>query len=117
MPVWVLLVPLAGLPVMIGLVGLALTSPGALLAILGSDHGLLPVMLYLLIFGPSYLCAFAYWLRGRVGFGRAILLAHAFELYSNLWLIAGWIALFRVLFRRRGWAKTARVVETEAAVG
>ena len=74
------------------------------------------LLLYLLVFGPSYLCAFAYWLRGQVGFGRAIVLAHAFELYSNLWLIAGWMAVFRIVFRKRGWEKTARVAETEVVV-
>jgi hypothetical protein len=73
----------------------------------------MPLILgYLLCFGPAYPYAFVYWLRGRMGFGRALLLAHAFELYSHLWLISGWWAVGRIVRRRTGWEKTARVIET-----
>jgi hypothetical protein len=54
-------------------------------------------------------------MRGRVGPGRAIVLAHAFEIYTHLWLIAGWWAVWNMLRRKRGWAKTDRVAEPEPA--
>ena len=77
-----------------------------------ADHGIPLLAVYVLSFGQSYLAAYVYWMRGRVSLGRAIVLAHGFEIYSHLWLIAGWWAIWNVLRRKRGWAKTARVAET-----
>ncbi len=114
LPVAVLLMPLALLPVAIALVVHAIAAPGETFALLAGDRGILLALSYLLCFGRAYAYAFVYWLRGRAGLGRSILLAHAFELYSHLWLIAGWLAVFRVVGRRRGWEKTARVLEAPA---
>jgi 1,2-diacylglycerol 3-beta-glucosyltransferase len=111
LPVAVLLIPIAVLPLTIAFALEAIAQPGRTYALLGADHGLLLVLAYVLCFGPAYPYAFVYWLRGRMGLGRAILLAHVFELYSHLWLIAGWVAMVRVVRRRRGWEKTARVLE------
>jgi len=111
LPVAVLLIPIAVLPLTIAMVLEAVASPGQAASLFLADHGLLLALAYLLCFGPAYPYAFVYWLRGRMGFGRALVLAHAFELYSHLWLIAGWMALIRVLRRKRGWAKTARIAE------
>ena len=55
--------------------------------------GLLLVLLYLFSFGPAYVYGFVYWMRGRASLPRSILLAHGFEIYSHLWLIAGWTAI------------------------
>lgn len=64
---------------------------------------------YALGFGLSPFYAFAYWLRdGRIGFLAAYGLAHVYSIYSFLWFPAGWRAVWAVLRRRRGWAKTAR---------
>ncbi len=64
---------------------------------------------YVLAFGLSPMYAFAYWLRdGRISFWRAFALAHVYSLYTYLWFPAGWRALWAVVRRRRGWAKTAR---------
>lgn len=112
LPVAVLLIPVAMLPLTVALALAAIAAPGQVLALLLVDHGMPLILGYLLCFGPAYPYAFVYWLRGRMGFGRALLLAHAFELYSHLWLISGWWAVGRIVRRRTGWEKTARVIET-----
>ena len=43
-------------------------------------------------------------------------LAHLFSIYSYMWLLAGWRAVFRILTGRRGWAKTARTAEVVSEV-
>jgi cellulose synthase/poly-beta-1,6-N-acetylglucosamine synthase-like glycosyltransferase len=111
LPIAIIIAPLAGLPVLLATVVGAAAAPHLLTGALLADHGLTLLALYVLCFGQSYLCAYVYWLRGRVRLGRALLLAHAFEAYSHLWLLAGWWAIANVARRRRGWDKTARVVE------
>ena len=113
LPVAVLITPIAGLPLLFVFLSLLALSPGAALQQLLADHGLPLVAVYVLSFGQSYLCAYVYWMQGRVSAVRALLLAHAFEAYSHLWLVSGWWALWNVARRKRGWAKTARVAEPE----
>jgi 1,2-diacylglycerol 3-beta-glucosyltransferase len=114
LPVAVLLMPLVGIPVLLTLVAIAVTAPHEALRLLAARHGLLLFAIYLMSFGQAYLCAFVYWMRGRVtGFWRAVLLAHTFEVYSHLWLISGWWALLNIARRKRGWYKTARIAEPE----
>jgi cellulose synthase/poly-beta-1,6-N-acetylglucosamine synthase-like glycosyltransferase len=115
MPCWLLLIPLVSFPMLIGFAIMCITQPGKALDVLGAGHGLVALTVYGFMFGPAYLGAFVYWLHGRVSFVRAILLAHAFEVYANLWVVAGWMAVFRVLRRQRGWTKTARVAEPDPA--
>jgi 1,2-diacylglycerol 3-beta-glucosyltransferase len=115
LPCWVLLIPLIGLPVLVGFVVFCLESPRQAAAFLSADHGLVVFVLYLLMFGPAaYISGPVYWMRGRVGLLKAVVLGHAFELYANFWLIAGWMAVFRLLRRKGGWAKTARVAEVSS---
>jgi 1,2-diacylglycerol 3-beta-glucosyltransferase len=113
LPVAVLLTPIAGLPMLVVFFALIALSPGQALDMLLAGHGLALLAVYILSFGQSYLCAYVYWMRGRVSLGRALLLAHAFEAYSHLWLIAGWWALWNIVRRKRSWAKTARVAEPD----
>ena len=113
LPVAVLLTPIAGLPLVAAFLMLLAMSPADAFHVLAANHGLPLLAIYVLSFGQSYLCAYVYWMRGRVSLGKAILLAHAFEGYSHLWLIAGWWALWNVVRRKRGWAKTARVAEPD----
>jgi cellulose synthase/poly-beta-1,6-N-acetylglucosamine synthase-like glycosyltransferase len=115
LPVAVLLVPLAGLPVLLAFCVLAAAAPGTAAGIILGGHGSMLLVVYLVSFGPAYAYGFVYWLRGRAGLVQSLLLAHAFEVYSHLWLIAGWTALIRCARRKRGWDKTARVVEQPAA--
>jgi 1,2-diacylglycerol 3-beta-glucosyltransferase len=115
LPIAVLLTPIAGLPVLATLVVLVAMSPLDVARYAFADHGIPLLAVYVLSFGQSYLAAYVYWMRGRVGLGRAILLAHVFEIYSHLWLIAGWWAIANVLRRKRGWAKTDRVAEPAGA--
>ena len=71
---------------------------------------------YLLSFGLAPFYGFSYWLREReMGLLRSIAIAHVYNLYSYLWFIAGWRAAFRMLRGKRGWAKTARTPERQAA--
>jgi 1,2-diacylglycerol 3-beta-glucosyltransferase len=115
LPVTVLLVPLVTVPVVVAGVALTIVSPSRFLGLFTADNAPTLAAIYLVAFGPAYLYGFVYWLRGRAGFVRAILLAHLFELYTHLWLIAGWTAVLRVARRKRGWDKTARIVETQPA--
>ena len=60
--------------------------------------------------GGSY--GFSYWLQARdTSLLKSVALAHLFSVYSYLWLLAGWRAVFRIVTGRRGWAKTARTAE------
>lgn len=115
LPVAVLITPIAGLPLLFVFLSMLALSPAAALGQLLGDHGLPLIAVYVLSFGQSYLCAYVYWMQGRVSAGRALLLAHAFEAYSHLWLVSGWWALWNVARRKRGWAKTARVAEPDPA--
>lgn len=87
-------------------------SPRGTAEALTARGGLLIALWYLTSFGLSPFYGFVYWLRDRrTGIVRAVLLAHAFTLYSYVWLPAGWMAVGRILRRKRGWAKTARTVD------
>jgi cellulose synthase/poly-beta-1,6-N-acetylglucosamine synthase-like glycosyltransferase len=112
LPIAVMIAPFVGLPMMVAMVLATLAEPTLVLHTLLGAYGLTFAGLYILCFGQSYLCAYVYWMRGRVSFPRALLLAHAFEAYSHLWLISGWWAVWNTARRQRGWDKTARVAET-----
>jgi len=114
LPIAVLLTPIAGLPVLATMAVFVVLDPVDAARIAFANHGVPLFALYVVSFGQSYLSAYVYWMRGRVGLGRAILLAHAFEIYTHLWLIAGWWAVWNMLRRKRGWAKTDRVAEPAA---
>jgi 1,2-diacylglycerol 3-beta-glucosyltransferase len=88
------------------------TSPHQLGSALMMSHGLPILFLYVLTFGVSPIYAYTYWLRTReVSLVRAIALAHLYTVYSYMWIPAGWWAMTRIVFRRRGWAKTVRTPE------
>jgi 1,2-diacylglycerol 3-beta-glucosyltransferase len=112
LPIGVLLIPVASFPVIAALLVIFVMSP---LELLTANHGLLVAAVYVLSFGSAHLGGFVYWLRGRASLPKAILLAHAFEIYSNLWLIAAWGAVWHLARGKRSWAKTARVPEPAVA--
>jgi 1,2-diacylglycerol 3-beta-glucosyltransferase len=97
--------------IVVTLVGL-LVAPHQMWELL-SSRGLTSLfMWYLLTFGVVPLYAVAYWLKEpNYSLPRAIALGHLFSLYAYLWFIAGWIAVARLVFKRRSWAKTARTPE------
>lgn len=106
-------IPMAAFYVAV-IVGLAV-APGDVGAAFSVDYGIAALVLYLLTFGLAPIYAYTYWSRTReVRFGRALALAHLYTIYTYLWIPAGWNALFRVVLRRRGWAKTARTAEAPA---
>jgi cellulose synthase/poly-beta-1,6-N-acetylglucosamine synthase-like glycosyltransferase len=87
-------------------------NPAGTYAALTSRGGLLLLLWYLTSFGLAPFYGFVYWLRDRsTSLPKAVLLAHAFTLYSYIWLPAAWLAVGRVVTRRRSWAKTARTVD------
>jgi cellulose synthase/poly-beta-1,6-N-acetylglucosamine synthase-like glycosyltransferase len=116
MPTAILLTPLLPVLLLGGLAALAVVSPHAALEAI-ADHGLLFAVVYVLTFGSAYVFGVAYWLRERSSLGRSILLAHAFEVYSNLWFVAAWVAVWRLIAGKRGWAKTARLADLSEEPG
>lgn len=108
-PILVLMISLLPPLLLVGVVSAVAADPGG---VWSDVTGLGPEPLfvaYALAFGLTPFYAFAYWLRdGRIPFLAAFGLAHLFSVYSFLWFPAGWRALWAVVRRRRGWAKTAR---------
>ena len=93
----------------VSLVSITVSSPAGAWQALTAGGGLMLVAWYLLSFGLAPFYAFSYWLRERdITLARALALAHVYNLYSYLWFAAGWMAVARMVFRKRGWAKTAR---------
>ena len=113
-PSLVLLMTLPLLIFVLSLVAITLESPGGLLSVFTARGGLLVAAWYLLSFGLAPFYAFVYWLRDpNTRFIKALAFAHAYSLYSYLWFAAGWMAVFRIVTRRRTWAKTKRTPETQ----
>jgi 1,2-diacylglycerol 3-beta-glucosyltransferase len=71
---------------------------------------------YLLTFAPGLLFGYVYARRTQgTSLRRGLLLGHAFIVYALIWMVAGWWAVVRILRKRDGWLKTARIVETQDA--
>jgi len=66
---------------------------------------------YLLTFFPALLFAIAYRRISGIGRLRSFAIGHAFVLYGLLWIVAGSVAVWRVLAGRGGWLKTERLKE------
>jgi hypothetical protein len=81
-------------------------------------HDGLPIVAgYLLAFGMTPIFAFAYWLKNpSLGFLKSWAYAHCYALYAYMWIPAGWIAVYRTVAGRRGWAKTARTVDATTTI-
>lgn len=117
-PGLVLAMSLPMLTFTISLVAATITDAHGLWHALTAHGGLLIVLWYLLSFGLAPFYGFSYWLRDReTGLIKAIALAHAYNLYSYLWFAAGWRAFFRIVFKKKGWAKTTRQPEGQAGRG
>ncbi len=111
-PSLVLLMTLPLIIFALSLISLSLEAGGGLGRLVTARGGLLLVAWYLLSFGLAPFYAFVYWLRSRrVSFLRALAYGHVYNLYSYMWFLAGWIAVFRIATGRRTWAKTKRTPE------
>lgn len=67
---------------------------------------------YLLAFAPAILLGFAYHRTARdVSLWRSFVLSHLLLIYNYIWYAAVWRALIRIVLRRSGWTKTARLAE------
>jgi cellulose synthase/poly-beta-1,6-N-acetylglucosamine synthase-like glycosyltransferase len=96
------------------LLAVTIATPRGMADALISDGGVLLFFWYMLSFGLAPFYGFVYWLRTREkSLFASILLAHVFNLYSYMWFAAGWMAVGRVVLRRRGWAKTERTEEID----
>lgn len=78
-----------------------LTSPG------------LAASSYWLTFSLAVFLTVSVYAKRERGLGRfrAIALGHAFAVYSLLWMAAGYWAVWRIVWGRRSWLKTDRVLE------
>ena len=112
-PALVLLVTPPMLAFVAGIAALGIgAAVGASLHSVTAHGGRLIVLWYVLSFGLAPFYGFSYWLQARdTSLAKSVGLAHLFSIYSYMWLVAGWRAVFRVLTGRRGWAKTARTAE------
>lgn len=119
---WHLLAPLMMLVASLLTVAFLLTVVAvALHSVAGTD---LPAPWWLLTayalgFFPALTFSWVYWRREREnGLSRfqALLLAHTYVGYCLMWYLAGWRAAWRSLLNRNAWAKTERLVETEATL-
>ena len=100
----------------VGLLVATIANPAAVAHAWFARGGLLLAIWYVLTFGLAPFYGFCYWLREQsTSLPRAIALAHLYTLYSYLWFPAGWTAVWRVVTRRRSWAKTARTPDTAIA--
>jgi 1,2-diacylglycerol 3-beta-glucosyltransferase len=116
MPGLVLALSLPMAAFFLGLLELTVSSPKGALATLTARGGLMMAGWYLLSFGLAPLYGFVYARREHsLGFAKATALAHIYNLYTYLWFAAGWIAVWRIVTRRKGWAKTARTPEGGAS--
>jgi 1,2-diacylglycerol 3-beta-glucosyltransferase len=90
---------------------------GQLLPVLLSHHGLPVLTAYLVAFGMTPVFAFSYWLKNPgLRFAKCLAYAHLYALYAYMWIPAGWMAVWRIVTRKRGWAKTARTADAPGGV-
>lgn len=104
------------LPMLAYLVALGwLGFHGQLGQVLLAHDGAVLLVGYLVAFGSTPLFAFTYWLKNPdIPLYRCFAYAHAYALYAYLWIPAGWMATWRVVTGKRGWAKTARTADQPA---
>ncbi len=108
-PMSVLVLSMAILVVFLANLLTLIVYPGAYVHAVSTDYGLPLITVYVFAFGFSPIYAYLY-IRNtkRVGVLRGLWYAHLYVLYSYIWFISGWKAVFRVVFRKKGWSKTAR---------
>lgn len=56
---------------------------------------------YAVLFAPAWVAGVAYWSRGATGMASAVALGHVFVVWSLHWVVAMWVALLRLPFRRQ----------------
>lgn len=68
---------------------------------------------YFVYFGALPIFIYSYWKSKKISFIKAFFLTHLFLFVSVVWLIAGYIALFRMFRKATDWHKTARYVDLQ----
>ena len=116
-PAVVLLMTFPMLAFTIALFAMLITSPSETIAMLTEGAGQNFAIWYLMSFGIAPFYGFAYWIRsGDTGLVKSVFLAHIYTLYSYFWFLSGWRAVWNVVRRKNGWAKTARNPEAKKPV-
>ena len=83
--------------------------PAAYLRAVTADYGLPLITLYGFAFGFCPIYAYLYSRHTKdSGILRSFWYAHLYVLYSYIWFISGWKAVLRIMFKKKGWSKTAR---------
>ncbi len=111
-------------PIVLALASILFTVPLAVLPVqlaadvsighLGGRQAIALVCWYLLAFAPAILLGAAYHRTARdTSLARAMILSHLLLVYNYIWYAAVWRALARIVVRRRGWVKTARLAEAD----
>jgi cellulose synthase/poly-beta-1,6-N-acetylglucosamine synthase-like glycosyltransferase len=86
-----------------------LVNPGKLGPFFTSHYGLPILVWYVAAFGLSWFYAWLYWMATpSMPFRKVIGFAHLYAVYTYIWVIAGVRAIYRMIMRKQGWAKTAR---------
>ncbi len=66
---------------------------------------------YFIYFGAMPIFTYSYWQTKKQSFPKAVIMSHLFLFVSFVWLIAGYLAIFRLFRRTTSWHKTGRYVE------
>ncbi|KKM90346.1 hypothetical protein LCGC14_1239580 [marine sediment metagenome] len=73
-------------------------------------------LIYIYHFGALPIFIYGYWRSKKQSLIKATLLSHIYMFVSVIWLVAGYLAVFKIGFRKSKWAKTPRWTEgTEEA--
>ncbi len=93
----------------------AILEPRAVFQAMTANYGLGLLLSYLLAFGLSPIYAYAYWLHNRSSnYLKCLFYAHCFVFYGYMWFPAGWMAAWKVVRGKKGWAKTTRSVDADS---
>jgi cellulose synthase/poly-beta-1,6-N-acetylglucosamine synthase-like glycosyltransferase len=84
-----------------------------------TGHYGLPILIwYVAAFGLSWFYAWLYWMATpSLSFRKVALYAHLYAIYTYIWVISGVRAIYRMITRKQGWAKTARTKDVPATNG
>ena len=114
-PMTVLLLSLSIFAVLLANILILISEPMKYIHAVTSNFGLPLIIVYLFSFGFAPIYAYLY-LKATpdVSVARGIYYAHLYVFYSYIWFISGWKAIFRIVFRKKGWSKTSRFTKQVA---
>ena len=72
---------------------------------------------YFIYFGAMPIFTYSYWQTKKQSFPKAVIMSHLFLFVSFVWLVAGYMAIFRLFRRTTSWHKTSRYPEPSLKAG